>query len=241
MICALLAPAHAQTALAPDPLPVPGAPVLKPFIATYRVFNGGAPLGDATLQLVRGDGSRWRIDLVMKGRGLMRLTGLNLQQSTVFDSDGQRYRPLSQSTQRRVAFSSRNSTGVYDWNTRSARWQGDVKKLRTGPIALQDGDMSGLLINLAVIRDAQPGTTLQYRFVDGGRARDHRYAVASQTESIEVDGLRFDAMRVDRVAGNEDSTTLWVASGVPTPIRILQRENGRDTTDLRLIQYQGVQ
>ena len=38
--------------------------------------------------------------------------------------------------------------------------------------------MSGLLINLAVIRDAQPGKSLHYRFVDDGRVRDHQYVVA---------------------------------------------------------------
>ena len=31
----------------------------------------------------------------------------------------------------------------------------------------------------------------------------------------------------------------WVASGVPTPVRILQRTDGEDAIDLRLIEYQG--
>src|SRR4026208_186021 len=71
----------------PQPLPAQPAP-LQPFIATYQVFHGGRELGEATMQLVHADGERWRIDLGMKGHGLMRLTGLNLQQSTVFDADG---------------------------------------------------------------------------------------------------------------------------------------------------------
>jgi hypothetical protein len=33
---------------------------------------------------------------------------------------------------------------------------------------------------------------------------------------------------------------IWVARNVPTPIRILQRENGEDTYDLRLVEYRGV-
>jgi hypothetical protein len=87
-----------------------------------------------------------------------------------------------------------------------------------------------------VIRDAMPGKTLRYRFVEGGRAREHVYVVAPQTESVEVDGLGYDAMRVSRNDGN-DQTVVWVASGVPTPIRILQREDGDDSTDLRLVEY----
>ena len=218
------------------PASAPEAPVLTPFVATYRAFSDGRHLGDATMRLVRLGGDRWRIDLGMKGSGLMRVTGLNVQQSTLFASDGRDYRPLSQSTLRRVFLSSKRSTGVYDWTARSARWSGDIKPSRRAPVALRDGDLSGLLIDLAVIRDAAPGKTLHYRFVEGGRAREHTYVVAAQTESIEVDGLTYDAMRVSREDGN-DQTVVWVASGVPTPIRILQREDGDDSTDLRLVEY----
>ena len=64
---------------------------------------------------------RWRVDLVMKGKGLMRLTGLNLEQSTVFAREGEDYRPLTQATARRAFLSRRSSTGVYDWAAHSAR------------------------------------------------------------------------------------------------------------------------
>jgi hypothetical protein len=36
-------------------------------------------------------------------------------------------------------------------------------------------------------------------------------------------------------------TIVWVADGVPTPVRILQRQDGQDAIDLRLTTYQGVQ
>ena len=219
--------------------PIASADDLQPFVATYQVFHDGHQLGDATMQFSQLDSPRWRIDLGMKGRGLMRVTGLNLQQSTLFDSNGANFRPLSQSTVKRAFLSSRKTVGVYDWNARSARWTGDVKKTRTAPVALQDGDMSGLLIDLAVIRDAEPGRTLHYRFVDDGRAREHIWVVAPQTEGISVGDLSYDAMRVERIEDGGDQTVLWVARGVPTPIRILQREDGQDATDLRLIEYKG--
>jgi len=219
--------------------PIASADDLQPFVATYQVFHEGHQLGDATMQLSQLDAPRWRIDLGMKGRGLMRVTGLNVQQSTLFDSNGANLRPLTQSTVKRAFLSSKKSVGVYDWNARSARWTGDVKKTRTAPVALQDGDMSGLLIDLAVIRDAEPGRTLHYRFVDDGRARAHTWVVAPQTEGISVGELSYDAMRVERNEDGGDQTILWVARGVPTPIRILQREDGKDATDLRLIEYKG--
>jgi len=223
------------------------ASALEPFVANYQIFNEGKPLGEATMQVVPdGAPAQWRIDLNMRGtKGLMGLAGANAQQSTVFDVVGgepgaEVYRPLSQATVRKAIFVGRRMTGTYDWNSHTARWTGDLKKDRQQPVPLKDGDMSGLLINLAIIRDAQPGKALQYRFVDNGRARDHNFTVAQELEPVTVDGMGFNAMRVSRVQGSgKNETVLWVVEGVPTPVRILQRENGADTLDLRLIDYKG--
>lgn len=241
------APATSATpALPPSPAALPPLQevprVLQPFVATYEVFNGGRALGTATMQVVHEGGARWRIDMRLKGSGLMRLTALRAEQSTTFDSpDSLQYVPISQSLVKRVLLSNKKITGSYDWAAGSARWTGDIKKTRTAPVPLQAGAMSGLLINLAVIRDAQPGKTLSYHFVDNGRAREHSYQVAAQSEPVQVGDLSYDAMRVDRVrsAGDKDQTIIWVASGVPTPVRILQRDDGEDSTDLRLVEYQG--
>ncbi len=215
---------------------------LEPFVATYDAYRGGKLAGSATMKVVPVPGDhRWQIDLGVRGtRGLARLSGLNIQQSTLFDTVGETYRPLSQATTQSALFTGKKVVGVYDWKALSARWQGDVKKERRAPLPLQSGDMSALLVNLAVIRDAEPGRQLHYRVVDFGKVRDYQYAVAPQTEIVAVDDLSYDAMRVDRTNGGNDETIFWVAQGVPTPIRILQREDGEDKLDLRLIEYQGV-
>ena len=64
--------------------------------------------------------------------------------------------------------------------------------------------------------------------------------VAAEPETIAVEELSYSALRVNRTNGGNDETIFWVADGVPTPVRILQRENGQDTIDLRLVEYQGV-
>lgn len=216
----------------------PVLPVLRPFVATYEVYNHGRSLGTATMQVVTTDNGRWRVDLTMKGGGLLRIAGLNLEQSTAFDVVDGRYRPLGQSTLRRVFLSKHRTTGTYDWSKHVAQWTGDVKETRRAPVPLQDGDMSGLLIDLAVIRDAVPGASLHYRFVDDGRARVQDYAVSTQTETVQVGDLSYDALRVDRSNAGSEQTSIWVAEGVPTPIRMLQSENGEDGLDLRLTGYQ---
>lgn len=217
-----------------------GPALLEPFVATYEAWNGGRPAGSATMRLA-SLGGQWQVDLDVTGnRGLARWVRLDIDQGTVFDVAGGHYRPLRQETRRKAVFMDRAVQGVYDWASGTAQWSGDIKAGRREPVQLREGDMSALLINLAIVRDAEPGRELAYRFVDGGRVRDHRYAVAAATETIDVDGLSYEAMRVSRTNGGNDETIVWVARGVPTPIRILQREDGEDGIDLRLVAYEGV-
>lgn len=239
------APSHAQTASAAAPMADPGhgapAPAgLQAFTARYTALYHGKPAGDATLRLVDEAGPRWRVDLGIEGRsGMLGILGLNVQQSTVFESTDGGYRPLSQSTVRKGLFMGKRTVGTYDWARGTAQWKGDVKKRHQAPVALHAGDMSGLLINLAIIRDARPDAVLRYRFVEGGRVRDHDYRVAAVPETVSAGEIGFQALRVTRTNAGNDETIVWVAEGVPTPIRILQREDGEDAVDLRLIDYQG--
>src|SRR5687768_6535454 len=129
------------------------ASALEPFVANYQIFNEAKPLGEATMQVVPdANPAHWRTDLDFRGtKGRMGQANANAQQSTVFDVVGDGvYRPLSQSTVRKAIFVGRKMVGTYDWNTRTAQWTGDVKKKRQVPVPLKDGDMSGLLINLAI-------------------------------------------------------------------------------------------
>jgi len=82
---------------------------------------------------------------------------------------------------------------------------------------------------------------MHYRFVDDGRVRDHGYTVATALENVTVGELSYNAMRVTRAGSGGEETVIWVVAGVPTPIRMLQRENGADTYDLRLVDYKGIQ
>lgn len=241
LLCAL-PPAGAQTVSVSTEQETSSihAATLEPFVARYEARYHAKPAGDATLNVVRLQAPQWRVDLGIEGRrGMAGVLGLNLQQSTVFDTVDSIYRPLSQSTVRKGLFLGRKTVGSYDWAKASARWQGDLKKRHQQPVALSPGDMSGLLINLAIIRDARPGAVLRYRFVEGGRVRDHSYQVAAVPETVQVGELSYSTLRVARTNGGNDDTVVWVAQGVPTPVRILQRENGEDAVDLRLIEYQG--
>jgi hypothetical protein len=228
-------PAPVEPALAWTP------PALEPFTATYQALYKGKEAGDATMQVSHSAGNRWRVDMAVRGRkGFASVLGLNLEQSTVFDVDGDTYVPLTQSTVKKALFFGKKVTGVYDWQAGHVRWDGDIKKDRRQPIPLQRGDQSALLLNLSLMRDARPGRALAYRYVDFGRVRQYEYRAADATEIVPVGDLSYDALRVYRSNGGDHETILWIANGVPTPVRILQREKGEDQIDLRLIEYQGV-
>src|SRR5690606_15734078 len=156
-----------------------------------------------------------------------------------FNNEGSVYTPLSQSTVKKALFMGKKVTGTYDWQAGTAQWQGDLKKERRQPIALQRGDQSALLLNLSLMRDARPGQTMTYRYVDVGRVRQYEYRAADATENVQVGDLSYNALRVHRVNGGNDEMILWIANGVPTPVRILQRKDGEDEIDLRLMEYQG--
>lgn len=211
------------------------AMALEPFVAKYQVFNAGKRLGEATMQVVREGEAQWRIDLDMRStRGMTGLAGANAQQTTVFDTVGETYRPLSQSTVRKAAFLGKRANAIYDWSRGVAHWTGDVKPERVGPVRLQTGDLDALLVNLAIVRDVVARKPLNYRMVEDGRVKALHYVIVG-TEAITVGGKAHKATRVVSTSGAKE-TTAWIVAGMPVPARILQREKGADGSDLRLSQ-----
>ena len=198
---------------------------LKPFNADYQASYMGMQ-ANGRMTLVAAGANRWKYTLDIHS------TIANLTQSTTFDQHGGQWRPLSGSDSSLLLIRKSNKNATYDWGSGQARWSGDVKADRSGPIPLQAGDMDAMLINLAIARDVQAGKPLEYRMVDDGRAKQLSYHVAGK-ESITIGGKAQQATKVTRTDG-ERETLLWVVDGLPVPARILQRKNGNDEMDLQL-------
>ena len=126
----------------------------------------------------------------------------------------------------------RSTTATYDWDAGRATWDGDVKADRRGPVTLQPGDVDGMLMNLALVRDFHAGRPLSYRLVEDGRVKRQRFPVAGK-ESIQVAGKSREATRVVRRDGSREIVA-WVVEGLPVPARVLQRRDGKDHIDLKL-------
>lgn len=220
---ALFAPAAVvAAALAVASFP---AAAIEAFSADYQANYMGM-VGDGKMTLASEGNNRWKYTLAIRSNVA------NLTQTTVFEDRNGQWRPLSSNDSSLVLIKKVNKLATYDWSKGEARWSGDVKADRAGPVKLQAGDLDGMLINLAIARDVAAGKPLNYRMVEDGRAKPLSYQVAGK-ESITVQGKSRQATKVVRNDGDKQ-TIAWVVDGLPVPARILQRKNGQDEMDLTL-------
>jgi len=203
---------------------------LQPFTAYYQASYRGMQ-GEGSLVLERTDApQQWRVTLTVKN-ALVRI-----RQSTLFEAGADTaLRPLRSTSDTRIPFQRRVVYGHYNWETRRATWTGDARPSRQGPVVLEDGDMDGLLINLAVMRDLAQDKPLQYRMVDNGRATPLEYQIAG-TANVVVNGKHEPATRVERHELNDRNRqqVAWIVSHLPAPVHLLQREDGKDVLALKL-------
>lgn len=206
---------------------------VEPFNATYQATFMGMR-GEADMTLAREDGNRWKYALDVTG------AGARLEQSTVFEANGDDWRPLSSVDSQRgesglaaMLVRRRSVNATYDWNAGQARWSGDVKDDQGGPIALQPGDLDGMLMNLVLVRDVQAGKSpLRYRLVEDGRSKRQVFE-REGTEEVTVGGRSMQATKVVRTDGRRQIIA-WIVDDLPVPARLLQRRDGKDHIDMRL-------
>lgn len=204
------------------------APALavKPFVADYNASWKGVS-ANARIALSPSGANRWNYELsVNNSLGSSR-------QVTVFDEQGGHFRPLSGMDTTQLLFKKIQKNASYDWIKNEARWSGDVKADRTGPVKLQNGDLDAMLLNLAIVRDVAAGKPMAYRLVDNGTARQQTYQNLGK-DTVTVDGQSRSAIKVARNSDDNKQLIVWVVDGLPTPARILQRKDGKDELELTL-------
>ena len=199
---------------------------VKPFTADYQASVMGGISADAQMTLAAAGGDRWNYVLSVKS------PVATLRQSTVFEDRGGSWRPLSGSDSTQVLVKKSQKNASYDWDKGEARWSGDVKADRVGPVKLQDGDLDAMLLNLAIVRDVTAGKPLTYRLVDNGVVRQQSYQNLGK-DTVTISGKPRSATKVSRNSENKQ-VIVWVVDGLPVPARILQKKDGKDELDLVL-------
>ena len=199
---------------------------VKPFTADYQANVMGSISADAQMSLTSAGGDRWNYVLSVNS------PIATLRQTTVFEDRNGSWRPLSGNDYSQMVFKKSQKNASYDWAKGEARWSGDVKDDRMGPVKLQDGDLDAMLLNLAIVRDVAAGKPLNYRMVDNGVVRAQSYQNLGK-DTVTVGGKSHSATKVSRSSENKQ-VTVWVVDGLPVPARILQKKDGKDELDLVL-------
>ena len=125
-------PVAASLALASVP-----AQALQPFSAQYEAAYKGIP-ASGSMSLSQ-QGARWTYSMNISN------AMATMSQATVFNETGGKYVPLGSSDRSSYLMQRRSVVTRYDWRALQARWTGDVKPSRAGPVKMQAGDMDGLL------------------------------------------------------------------------------------------------
>jgi hypothetical protein len=198
---------------------------VKAFTDDYHASYMGIQ-GIGRMVLAQAGANRWRYSLDIGG------SMANLNQTTVFEDSNGEWRPISNSDSSELLVKRKQKNATYDWSRGEARWSGDVKPDRAGPVRLQSGDLDAMLINLAIARDVADGKPLHYRMVDDGRVKQLNYQVAGK-ETITIAGKARQATKVTRVDGDKQER-LWLVDGMPVPARNQRRKDGQHDMDLRL-------
>lgn len=197
---------------------------LQPFNAQYdAAYKGIAANGSMSLSQ---QGARWTYSMNISN------SMATLSQSTVFSEVAGKYIPLGSSDRTNYLMQRKSVVTHYDWRAMLARWTGDVKAKRAGPVKMQSGDMDGLLINLALARDAAAGKAMNYRMLENGRAKPLSYRIVGK-EKLTIAGKPVIATKVSNTSGDK-RTTAWIAPGVPVPVRVVQSEAGNEVFKLQL-------
>ena len=218
-------------------LPALAAP--QPFRAEYEVHVDGKRAGESVIELVATAAGHWQHRLSATGtRGLARLARFSTTQIASVDFVDGRPRLLAAEMQSRSLVRDRDLQLEIDWNAGRVRWIGDIEKGEPAQRALDGQPATGSSLNLQLGFDAAqaaPGTRVHYVLHDRGRRRDLDY-VAGQPEAVEVPAGRFSAvpMRGER-AEKQRVTIAWYDPALPpTPVRVLQTEEGKEKYELRL-------
>ena len=104
------------------------AGALETATTRYEVgYNGLSARGSMS---VRPSGKHWVVTLKM-GNAVA-----SIDQSTVFDLQGNWFKPLGSSRHVDMAVSGKAMSATFNWRTGQATWKGDVKPRRAGPEAV---------------------------------------------------------------------------------------------------------
>lgn len=209
------------------------------FRAEYEVLVDGKPAGDSVMELVATAAGHWQHRISAVGtRGLARLARFSTEQTSSIEFVDGLPRLLGAEMQSRSLVRDRDLQLEIDWGAGLVRWLGDIEKGEPQQRPLDGRPTTGASLNLQLAFDARraaAGERVDYILHDRGRRRELDYVVGA-AEPVVVPAGRYSAIPLRGQRADRDRvTTAWYDPALPpTPVRVLQTEDGKDKYELRL-------
>ncbi len=178
---------------------------LTPFTASYAADMKKIPVnGEAIHTLTQNTDGTWNLSFTA-GMFVARLS----EESTL-QLEADRVVPLSYKYERRGLGRSRETTQVFDWESKlvTGMYKGEIFTLPTEP-----GLLDKTTYQLALQQDLMDGRTeMSYRVVDGDDIDEYHFRVVGE-DRVTTRAGQFAAVEVERIrdADSKRQTTLWFA------------------------------
>lgn len=220
LVLALVATCGAAVA-APPPLP--------PFTAHYRVLQNGAPIGEATLVLARGNDDTWTLTTESKGTsGLASLLAAGTREVSTFKWIGDLPQGVSYDYTMQSALKQKHRSVRFDWT----RHVIEVNDNGTFRFRTQPGAIERHTIPLALAAGLAAGkSTFTLPVAVRDRVETQHFA-AQGKQHVRVPAGSFNATPVRRTDGGDTFEAWFAPSKLPAPVKIDQR--GKNDFSLEL-------
>ncbi|APG04486.1 hypothetical protein BJI69_11655 [Luteibacter rhizovicinus DSM 16549] len=209
------------------------ANVPQSFTATYRVLQGGKPLGDATITLKSVGGGQYEYSNQTKGTGgLAAAMGANVSEISRFAWSGMVPSAISYHYQLDSSFKSKTRDVTIQGNTVQVQ---DTKKSYSYAAVPNMVERNTLPLALGV---ALAAGRQQVTFpVAVKQAVENQSFEVSGKEKVTVPAGSFDAQRVDRADQAATFSAWYVPTKYPVPVKLAPKDGG-DLT-LELVSFKG--
>ena len=205
---------------------------LAPFRGNYDVLRNDELQGTATITLQATADGNWDFETRTTGtHGMAGLAGVTISEQSILHWNGGRPELVSYRYDQRAAWKSKQRSLYRNGGSILSRYDEHEDAL-----AWEPGVLDRHAVVLAIAADLAAGAgTLSYLVADKDRLSVQTYRNAGRERTGSPAG-EYDTVRIERV--REDSgrtTTSWLAPELGyMPVRVVQREPGGDSVELRL-------
>lgn len=203
------------------------------FTATYRVTQGGMPLGDATVTLREAGDGEWVYSKSVKGSGGMAaMLAANLEESSRLRWKGTVPEAVSYDYALTSAIKSKQRHLRVDWPKQQVSVD-DGKGAKTYPAVpgMVERNTLALAIGMA-LRDGSETVTLPVAVRQ--QVETQNFKVTGK-ETVKVPAGSFDAERVERTDADRGFSAWYVPDRYPLPVKLSQHDGGN--VEMELLSY----